>query len=47
MPTYFMGIDVSTTASKALVIDAQGNVIASQSYPHPLSTPKPRFLASL
>ncbi len=41
MPTYFMGIDVSTTASKALIIDAQGNVIASQSYPHRLSTPRP------
>ncbi len=41
MEQYFVGIDVSTTASKALVIDAQGNVIASQSYPHELSTPRP------
>lgn len=38
---YFVGIDVSTTASKALVIDMQGNVIASQSHPHGLSTPRP------
>jgi xylulokinase len=38
---YFIGIDVSTTASKALVVDEQGNVVASQSYPHDLSTPKP------
>lgn len=38
---YFIGIDVSTTASKALVVDMQGQVIASQSYPHALSTPRP------
>ncbi len=41
MPRYFIGIDVSTTASKALAIDEQGQVIASQSYPHELSTPRP------
>src|SRR5436853_6438856 len=38
---YFIGIDVSTTASKALVVDEQGNVVASQSNPHVLSTPRP------
>ena len=38
---YFIGIDVSTTASKALVIDEQGNVVASQSHAHELSTPRP------
>jgi xylulokinase len=38
---YFIGIDVSTTASKALIVDQQGTVIASQSYPHELSTPRP------
>lgn len=38
---YFIGIDVSTTASKALVVDEQGQVVASQSYPHALSTPRP------
>jgi xylulokinase len=38
---YFVGIDVSTTASKALVIDEQGTVVASQSHPHELSTPRP------
>src|SRR5437867_4315126 len=37
----FIGIDVSTTASKALAIDEKGNVVASQSYPHDLSTPRP------
>jgi xylulokinase len=41
MPKYFIGIDVSTTASKALVIDEQGNVVASHSHPHALSTPRP------
>ncbi len=41
MPRYFIGIDVSTTASKALVIDEQGDVVTSQSYPHDLSTPRP------
>ena len=41
MGKYFIGIDVSTTASKALVIDEQGIVVASQSYPHDLSTPRP------
>jgi xylulokinase len=40
-PNYFIGIDVSTTASKALVIDAQGMVLASRSHPHSLSTPRP------
>ena len=38
---YFIGVDVSTTASKALAIDEQGTVVADQSYPHPISTPYP------
>ncbi len=38
---YFMGIDVSTTGSKALLIDLSGNVIAVHSSPHTLSNPKP------
>lgn len=41
MARYFIGIDVSTTASKAVVIDEQGEVVATQGYPHKLSTPKP------
>ncbi len=41
MPQYLMGIDVSTTGAKALVIDAQGNVIASATEEYPLYTPKP------
>jgi xylulokinase len=38
---YFIGIDVSTTGSKALAIDEQGQIAASQSHPHELSTPRP------
>src|SRR5207247_238903 len=41
MPGYFIGIDVSTTASKALVIDERGAVVASHSHAHDLSTPRP------
>jgi xylulokinase len=38
---YFMGIDVSTTGSKALIIDAQGDVLGVQNSPHTLSNPRP------
>lgn len=38
---YFLGIDTSTTSSKALIIDEQGSVIAVASTPHTLQTPKP------
>ena len=41
MPAYFLGIDVSTTASKVLVIDMAGAVVASHSEPHTLATPHP------
>lgn len=39
--SYFLGIDVSTTGAKALVIDAQGQVVSSATTPLTLSTPKP------
>ena len=39
--TVFLGIDVSTTGSKALLVDQSGAVIASASAPHTLQTPKP------
>jgi xylulokinase len=39
--TYFLGIDTSTTGSKALLIDERGKVIAVASSPHTLQTPKP------
>jgi len=38
---YFLGIDTSTTSSKALIIDDNGEVIAVASSPHTLQTPKP------
>lgn len=38
---YFLGIDTSTTSSKALLIDDEGKVIAVASSPHTLQTPKP------
>ncbi|MEP7284858.1 MAG: xylulokinase [Chloroflexota bacterium] len=41
MSRYFIGVDVSTTASKALAIDEKGKVVATYSYPHALSTPYP------
>lgn len=41
MTRYFAGIDVSTTASKVLIIDEQGSVIASHSTPHDHATPRP------
>lgn len=39
--SFFLGIDVSTTNSKALLIDEGGQVIAAASSPHTLQTPKP------
>ena len=41
MNHYFLGIDVSTTASKALVIDQEGHVVASHSKEYALKTPYP------
>ena len=38
---FFLGIDVSTTSSKALIIDEMGKVIAVASAPHTLQTPRP------
>lgn len=38
---YFVGIDVSTTATKAVMVDDEGNVVASASSPYALSTPRP------
>lgn len=38
---YFLGIDVSTTGSKTLLMDSTGTVIGTCSIPHSLSTPKP------
>jgi len=38
---YFLGIDTSTTSSKALLIDETGEVAAVASSPHTMQTPKP------
>jgi xylulokinase len=38
---YFLGIDTSTTSSKALLVDERGEVIAVASSPHTLQTPRP------
>jgi len=38
---HVLGIDISTTASKALLIDEQGAVVAVASTPHDLSSPQP------
>jgi xylulokinase len=41
MTRYSLGIDVSTTGSKAILVDDSGEVVASATTEHPLSTPKP------
>jgi xylulokinase len=38
---YFIGIDVSTTATKALLIDSSGTVLAVASTQYPFETPRP------
>ncbi len=40
---YLLGIDVSTTGAKALIIDEHGSVVASHTTEYPLYTPKPRW----
>ena len=39
--SFFLGIDTSTTSRKALLIDEQGQVIATASSPHTLLTSRP------
>jgi xylulokinase len=39
--TYLLGIDTSTTSSKALLINENGEVVAVASSPHTLQTPRP------
>lgn len=38
---YLLGLDISTTGAKALIIGEDGRVIASHTTPQPISTPKP------
>jgi xylulokinase len=39
--SFFLGIDISTTGSKALLVDERGGVHAVASAPHTLQTPRP------
>lgn len=39
--TYFMGIDISTTSAKALIIDEKGTIVALGSTPQPSNHPYP------
>jgi xylulokinase len=41
MPTFLLGIDVSTTATKALLIDEQGAVVAVAATEYSFETPQP------
>jgi xylulokinase len=41
MPRLFLGVDVSTTGAKALLVDEKGAVVASSTTPLSLQTPKP------
>jgi xylulokinase len=41
MPTFLLGIDVSTTATKALLIDERGAVVAVAATEYPFETPQP------
>ena len=43
MPSYLLGIDVSTTATKALLIDEKGNVVAVAATEYPFETPHPMW----
>lgn len=38
---YLLGLDISTTGAKALLIDEAGRVVATHTTPQPISTPKP------
>lgn len=39
--SYLLGLDISTTGAKAILIDEQGQVVATHTTPQPISTPKP------
>lgn len=38
---YVLGLDISTTGAKALIVDDQGKVVASHTTPQPISRPRP------
>lgn len=39
--SYLLGIDVSTTGAKAILVDEEGTVVAAHNTPHPISNPRP------
>lgn len=41
MTTYLLGLDISTTGAKALLIDPNGAIIAAHTTPQPISAPHP------
>ncbi len=42
--SYYLGIDIGTTGTRAVIIDAQGKVVGGQSAEHqPISTPQPQW----
>ena len=41
MPQHYLGIDIGTTAVKALVVDASGSVVGDAESPQELSVPQP------
>lgn len=41
--SHFLGIDVSTTATKALLADGAGRVVATGSATYDYETPRPRW----
>ena len=43
MPSYLLGLDVSTTGSKAVLIDENGSVVESATNAHRLATPRPAW----
>jgi xylulokinase len=43
MANFLLGIDVSTTGSKAVLVDEAGRVVGSATHAHPLSTPRPAW----
>jgi xylulokinase len=40
---YVLGLDVSTTGSKAVLVESNGDVVATATTEHPLSTPRPNW----
>src|SRR5512145_1465329 len=42
--SYYLGIDIGTTGTRAVIIDSKGRVIAGQSADHePIRTPQPQW----